>query len=168
MRANALMSFSVEPVSNRQVSLLVPVINGTALTELVEAFERARNFEPVGGYGGLIPDFFDYGPLDRYFMSDFEPHSHWLSLGGIYVLGCESGEVVAGRSCAKLKETGKTWCGSVLDNRTVLIGTTRASAHLSLTVSSTSKRSRSWPQTIEPKTERVEGASRRRPGGFVW
>jgi hypothetical protein len=41
----------------------------------------------------LIPEHYNYGPLDRYFMGNFDPDSHWKNLGGIWLLGCECGEV---------------------------------------------------------------------------
>jgi len=31
------------------------------MTDLVAVFEKSRNFEPVGGYGGLVPQLFRYG-----------------------------------------------------------------------------------------------------------
>ena len=42
-------------------------MNGASLTDVVSAFEREHQFEPGGGYGGLIQQWFEYGPLDRYF-----------------------------------------------------------------------------------------------------
>jgi len=71
----------------------VPTINGTRLTELVAAFESARHFEPVGGYAGIVPEHFEFGSLDRYFMGQIEPDSSWVGLSGIWVLGCDCGEV---------------------------------------------------------------------------
>ena len=95
MNANASVSFSVEELSEDKpiVYAVTPVINGVPLTQLVASFESGQHFEPAGGYGGLVPQFFDYGPLDRYLMGDCEPDSHWANLDGIYVLGCDCGEV---------------------------------------------------------------------------
>lgn len=50
-------------------------------------------FDPVGGYGGLIPESFNFGTLDRYFLGDFEPNSYFAEIGGVYLLGCDCGEV---------------------------------------------------------------------------
>ena len=72
---------------------IVPVINGAALTELVAAYETDRAFEPAGGYGGLVLENLDYGPLDLYLTGQLAQDSYWAELGGIYVLGCECGEV---------------------------------------------------------------------------
>jgi hypothetical protein len=95
MNVAASVSFSVEALPEPEASTysVVPLINGTALIDMVAAFERDRHFEPAGGYGGLIPQFFDYGVLDRYFLGEFESGSYWAGLGCIYVLGCDCGEV---------------------------------------------------------------------------
>jgi hypothetical protein len=95
MAPTAAVSFFVEEFGSYQpaVHAVVPLVNGTALTDLVSAFEGEHGYEPVGGYGGLIPEFFKYGSLDRYFMGEFEPDSYWTRLGGLYVLGCDCGEV---------------------------------------------------------------------------
>jgi hypothetical protein len=70
---------------------VVPKIDGTLLTELIASYEDEQRFEPVGGYGGLIVEYFNYGPLDLYFMGQFEQYkkgNYWADLNGIYVLGC--------------------------------------------------------------------------------
>lgn len=66
------------------------MLDGTPLTDMISAFESKAAFDVVGGYGGLIPEFFNYGPLDQYFfgkspVTDDEAR--------IYLLGCECGEV---------------------------------------------------------------------------
>jgi hypothetical protein len=95
MSANASVSFSVEVLGEYKpvVYVVTPVVNGAPLTQLIKSFEDGQQFEPAGGYGGLVPQFFDYGPLDRYLMGDCEPDSYWARLGSIYVLGCDCGEV---------------------------------------------------------------------------
>ena len=95
MNTVARLSFAFEAVAKYQPKIwsVVPVIDGTPLTELISVFEGDRRYEPVGGYGGLVPAFFDYGPLDRYLMGHFHPDSNWARMGGIYVLGCDCGEV---------------------------------------------------------------------------
>jgi hypothetical protein len=60
------------------------------LTDLVAEFERARNYEPTGGYAGLVPRFFELGRLDEYFMGiSADP---MYSNRGYWLLGCECGE----------------------------------------------------------------------------
>jgi hypothetical protein len=72
--------------------VIVPYVDGIALAERVESFEKANGFTPSGGYGGLIPPRFRYGPLDRYLLGETEEQSYWAEIGGIYVLVCECGE----------------------------------------------------------------------------
>jgi len=50
------------------VLAIVPVLNGLRLTELIEDVEQHHFYEPSGGYAGLVPSHFDFGPLDDYFM----------------------------------------------------------------------------------------------------
>ena len=71
----------------------MPMVNGTLLTEIVAAFERGQRFEPAGGYGGLIPEWFNYGDLERYFLGDFENNSYFGRMKRIYLLACQCGEV---------------------------------------------------------------------------
>jgi hypothetical protein len=65
---------------------VVAHIDGAALAALAAAYETARgDCDPAGGYGGLVPEYFNYGPLDRYFLGgDGEAQ---------YLLGCQCGEV---------------------------------------------------------------------------
>ena len=95
MNAVAKVSFPVERLSEYEVPTfaIVPVINGNMLTDLIAIFERDRHFEPAGGYAGLVPQFFEYGHFDRYLMGEYESDSYWAKLGGIYLLGCDCGEV---------------------------------------------------------------------------
>jgi hypothetical protein len=68
-------------------------IDGVALTELVAAFEQQRGYtDPAGGYGGLVPDYMDYGPLDEYFLGRGTSKCRQTD-GAQYLLGCECGEV---------------------------------------------------------------------------
>jgi hypothetical protein len=91
----ATVSFSVETFDdNKTVShAVIPNIDDKPVTELITVFEARQHFKPSGGYGALIPEYFKYGPLDRYFLGDFEPNSYWASKGCIYLLGCDCGEV---------------------------------------------------------------------------
>ena len=85
------LSFSIQPFES--VFAITPALNGASLTGIVSAFEREHQFEPAGGYGGLVPQWFEYGPLDRYFFGDFEENSYFAKLGDVYLLGCQCGEV---------------------------------------------------------------------------
>jgi hypothetical protein len=89
------VSFSV--VRSGDASLapftVVPLVDGVSLAALVETFEMAHSFDPAGGYGGLAPTLFDFGPLDRYLLGQVGGGSYWAGLGGIYLFGCECGEV---------------------------------------------------------------------------
>src|SRR5258708_40295658 len=88
------LSFAIEPLEDHpmEVLTLTPILSGTPLTDLIAQFERERCFDIAGGYRGLIPTRFAYGPLDRYFMAE-STGIYWAGLGGYYLLGCECGEV---------------------------------------------------------------------------
>lgn len=92
MREEAILSFLVQPFRTDVLSV-TPVLNGVPLIELVSRFEGEQRFQPAGGYGGLIPEFFNYGSLSSYFLADFGEDSYFRRLRGIYVLGCQCGEV---------------------------------------------------------------------------
>lgn len=88
---NSELSFLIAPMGDYpNVLSLTPVVNGTLLTKLVADFERESGFEPAGGYGGLVPDWFAYGSLQNYFEGKADGD---LSAEGFYLLGCECGEV---------------------------------------------------------------------------
>lgn len=94
MASHVVLSFAVEPLENERTEVLTvtPVLDGTPLTELVSRFEREHGFDPIGGYGGLIPAWFACGPLNRYFMAE-SPGDHRDNLRRFYLLGCRCGEV---------------------------------------------------------------------------
>lgn len=70
-----------------------PCIDGTTLADLVTAYEAKRGFvDPAGGYGGLVPDFMHYGPMDAYFLGRGTSPCRQND-GMQYLLGCECGEV---------------------------------------------------------------------------
>ena len=72
---------------------VMPFVDGTSLAALVEIYERSKGYlDPAGGYGGLVPAYFNYGPLDQY-LAGRSNTDHWASLNGIYILGCACGEV---------------------------------------------------------------------------
>ena len=91
MQELCTLSFAIEPLSDDEpVASIVPIVNGVRLTALVEQFERECNYEPAGGYAGIVPTNFNFGPLDQYFLATNADtpfaNKHWL-------LGCECGEV---------------------------------------------------------------------------
>ena len=79
--------------NHSKVLAVTPSVNGVRLPDLVTKFEEAKNYEPVGGYGGIIPGWFDYGPLEKYFLGEYGQDSYWAKLGTAYILGCKCGEV---------------------------------------------------------------------------
>lgn len=84
--------FAVEPLSDdEKVRCVVPIVNGVPFTRIVEEFESERGYHPAGGYAGIVPDHFNFGPLDKYFLGA-ENHSYF-SGGRVYLLGCQCGEV---------------------------------------------------------------------------
>lgn len=91
MSSLATLSFSIQLFEG--VRSVTPCVNGVSLIEIVSGFEHERGFSPAGGYGPLIPEWFNCGPLDKYFLADFESDSYFVSLQGIYLLGCDCGEV---------------------------------------------------------------------------
>jgi len=75
--------------ADRGVLEVVPCIDGVPLTNLIDQFETDAGMQPAGNaYGGLIPQFFRFGPM--------EDHFHGRSTGAMGpktpVLGCECGE----------------------------------------------------------------------------
>ena len=91
MERKARVSFTIQPFEDTLA--VTPVVDGTPLPEMIAAFEHEHRFEPAGGYGGLIPKWFEYGPLDRYFLGDFDKDSYFSRMDRIYLLGCQCGEV---------------------------------------------------------------------------
>ena len=91
MEKKARVSFTIQPFEGTLA--VTPVVDGTPFPEMIESFEREHHFEPVGGYGGLIPERFKFGPLDRYFLGDFEKESYFARMDRVYLLGCQCGEV---------------------------------------------------------------------------
>ncbi|WP_405780667.1 hypothetical protein [Streptomyces sp. NBC_00859] len=48
--------------------MIVPHIGGAPLTELIDGFEMDAGMQPAGdAYGGLIPEFFRFGPMEDHF-----------------------------------------------------------------------------------------------------
>ncbi|MEF0938906.1 hypothetical protein [Rhizobium sp. BR 362] len=85
------LSFTFENTGEHTVAIL-PCVDGVGLDRLAAAFEEAAGYrDPAGGYGGLIPSFYRFGPLPSYFLGQEEPVAG--EQGEIYVLSCECGEV---------------------------------------------------------------------------
>jgi hypothetical protein len=87
--------FSCAELNDKQSNVLAitPQVNDILLVQLVADFEKAHDYTPAGAYGGIIPQWFDYGSLEGYFLAEHKLDSFWAALGGEYVLGCECGEV---------------------------------------------------------------------------
>jgi hypothetical protein len=80
----------VLPIDETTAVQVVPVIDDRSLVEIVGEYETTRGYEPAGGYGGLVPSFFRFGKLDRYFLGEQEP---WIGGIPIAVLACDCGEL---------------------------------------------------------------------------
>ena len=92
----AMVSFTIGVLGEQSPEFTVlPVINGLSLTQMISDFERQHGYHPAGGYQGIIPQRFEYGPLEKYFFGEYAMDSYWAEIGGIYILACECGE--AGR-----------------------------------------------------------------------
>jgi hypothetical protein len=75
-------------------TFVTPRIDGVSLATLAEQFERSRGLiDPAGGYDGLNVDYFEWGPLDRYFLGKSEDPYFARTPGRVYVLGCQCGEL---------------------------------------------------------------------------
>lgn len=109
-----ILSFQVEPINppDQLALAIIPVIDAALLTTLVEAYEVESGYDPPGGYGGIVPEYFDYGPLDRYFIQAFAPSTHWARVNGIWLLGCDCGEVGCWplQCRVSIAEDLVTWC----------------------------------------------------------
>lgn len=97
--ANTL-SFEIDEINDGALSL-TPCIDGTPITVLVSKFEQSGGYTPTGGYGGLVPSYFNYGPLDRYFCGQEGSQGQSDAGPEIFVLACQCGEA----GCWPLKAT---------------------------------------------------------------
>jgi len=111
MQGLCTISFAVEPLSHDEsVRSIVPVVNGVHLTTLAAEFERTQHYDdPSGGYAGLVPEYFKFGPLDRYFMG--ARVDSFFTGRRYYLLGCECGEVGCWplEACILLSEQQVSW-----------------------------------------------------------
>ncbi|MFD5095154.1 hypothetical protein ACFWMR_31440 [Amycolatopsis thailandensis] len=80
------VQFSYRPRDERGVLEVVPRVDGTPLTDLIDKFETDAGMRPSGdAYGGLVPQFFRFGPMEDHFHG--RPGDAKTPL-----LGCECGE----------------------------------------------------------------------------
>jgi hypothetical protein len=71
------------------VLVILPRIGGAPLIELIDSFEIAAGMQPAGdAYGGLIPQFFRFGPMQDHFLG----RSTNAMRPKTPVVGCECGE----------------------------------------------------------------------------
>lgn len=88
------------------------LVDGVALADLAERSESAHEYSPTGGYGGLIPAYFNFGDLTKYFMGRAD--RQFPAPGRAYLLGCgDCGEVGCWPLDAAVVVTddGVTWMG---------------------------------------------------------
>ncbi len=83
---------------------LVPAVDGRPLTELVATYESQHGYKPAGGYAGIIPAYFDFGDLVRYYEA--REDRQWPSAGHAWLLGCDCGEVGCWPLTARITVTG--------------------------------------------------------------
>lgn len=85
------IAFHVEPFEeNADVHLVTPVVGGVSFAEWVEEYERDRELEPSGGYGGLIPEYFQFGSASTHFLA--AEGAFVDEEGRVPLLGCSCGE----------------------------------------------------------------------------
>ncbi len=97
--------FAVEERSDLSgATEVVPVVDNEPLTTLIDAFERARGYEPADGYGGIIPSFYRFGPLDAHYLGRSAPQPS----AKVPLLGCECGEWGCWPLLATIRATDET------------------------------------------------------------
>jgi hypothetical protein len=71
-------------------SEVVPLVDGAELTTLIHSFENQYRMETRDlSYGGLIPSYYNFGPLADHFLGRSESRSGQAK---VPLLGCECGE----------------------------------------------------------------------------
>lgn len=110
-----ILTFQIEPLSPEQPEVLsvTPMLSGVPLTQLVQEFETLQMFNPAGGYAGLVPGNYRFGPLNCHFLADTLAIDHdadW-KVTDRYLLGCTCGEVGCWPITADINRTGEliTW-----------------------------------------------------------
>ncbi|WP_158842969.1 hypothetical protein [Saccharothrix deserti] len=87
--ANNRIQFDLQRRDDLGVREVVPRVDGVPLTELIDRFEANAGMQPSGdAYGGLIPQYFRFGPMEDHF------HGRPTNAMGpkTPLLGCECGE----------------------------------------------------------------------------
>jgi hypothetical protein len=88
-----MLSFHLVEIEGGALSI-TPCIDGKPLSSMIAEFEAANGYtDPVGGYGGLVPDYFNAGPLLSYLCAQVGRPGASHKDEEIYLLGCECGEV---------------------------------------------------------------------------
>lgn len=91
------ISFIVEDLREGGPDQIRPVIDGVDLKHLVETFEADRDYDLIRGcfhgYGGLVPEFFNYGPMVKYYFGQADHSPFWTKRDDQFILGCACGEV---------------------------------------------------------------------------
>ena len=99
------LSFEKTTIDGGATSL-VPRVDGTPLTELIEVFEAGLYDSPVGGCGGIVPEYFRFGDLSKYYLG-WEA-KQWPTPGHLWLLGCACGEVGCWPLSARVTVTDST------------------------------------------------------------
>lgn len=72
------------------LATLVPSVDGTALADMVQAFEQSRGFTPAGGYAGVGPTLVAFDDIPDYYLG--VARRQWPRRERVWLLGCECGE----------------------------------------------------------------------------
>jgi len=113
------ISFEIAEIDGAGLSL-TPCVDDTPLSALISEFETANDYiDPAGGYGGIVPSDFDYGPLLQYFCGQARNPGVSDNDGEIFVLGCECGEVGCWPLMASVTRVrdGYRWSGFIQPHR---------------------------------------------------
>jgi hypothetical protein len=73
--------------SRHEIRQIVPIVDGVPIDQSIARFEKDRDFDVAGGYGGLVLDSFAFGDLRSYFLGAVD-HRYFSKIGKIAVLAC--------------------------------------------------------------------------------
>jgi hypothetical protein len=103
-----VLSFDLTQTMDDGATVIIPCIDGVLLPSLVEKFELHHGMtDPAGGYGGLIPEYFRYGPIAKYFLGESADPLFSSRPERIYLLGCQCGEVGCWPRTARVTTRGQ-------------------------------------------------------------
>lgn len=85
---SATHALELRVVTVDDVVEVVPYVDGRSLVALVGAVESAHGYTPAGGYGGVVPAYFRYGPAEHQWYG----LGHGPSGGRAWVLACDCHE----------------------------------------------------------------------------